>query len=108
MKMPIKKVIIHSRMCGEHEEEYFFSTDHCQGIKGRGEGTYPEGFGPTTFYLPQTVVPRPSLPSGCVETVEDVIKIFFSGAREIPNPDPRYQPRFGKYNHASKKEMSNG
>jgi hypothetical protein len=85
-----ERYIIHSRF-GE-KEEYFFSTDHCQGVKGRGEGTYPEGFVPTTFYLPMTVVPRPCLPSGLVETLEQMILIFFKDAKEIPNPDPRFQP----------------
>jgi hypothetical protein len=85
-------VIIHSRTVGEYDEEYFFSTDHCQGVKGRGEGTYPEGFVPTTYHLPMSVVPRPSLPSGRVETVEDVILIFHSRGKEIPNPDPKFQP----------------
>jgi len=84
-----ESVIIHSNMS---RGEYFFSTDHCQGVYAKE--TYPkeEGWVPTTFHLPQTVVPRESLPSGLVETAADVITIFFSDSREIPNPDPKYQP----------------
>lgn len=91
------RFIIHSRTIDGEEgvcrEEYFFSTDHCQGVKGRGDGTYPEGFVPTTHYLPFSVVPRPELPSGRVETLEDLLLIFYSDAREIPNPDPTFQPK---------------
>lgn len=85
------RIIMHS--CNERKE-YFFSTDHRQGVEGRGEGTYPEGFVPITFYLPMSVVPRPSLPSGRVETLADLLMIFFKEAHEIPNPDPKYQPCF--------------
>lgn len=81
-------VIIHSNMS---RCEYFFSTDHCQEVHSKD--TYPEGeWVPTTFHLPMSVVPRPSLPSGYVETVEELIAIFHSDEKEIPNPDPRYQP----------------
>lgn len=86
-----QSIIIHSKRTDE-EEVYFFSTDHCQGVKGRGEGTYPEGFVPGSFHLPMSVVPRPELPSGRVETLADFLMIFFKDAKEIPNPDPRYQP----------------
>jgi hypothetical protein len=86
-----KSFTIHSRHT-DTVKEYFFSTDHCQGVRGRGEGTYPEGFVPGSFHLPMTVVPRPSLPSGNVETLEDFLMIFFDDYTEIPNPDPRYQP----------------
>ena len=86
-----KRVIIHARHT-DTVKEYFFSTDHCQGVKGRGEGTYPEGFVPVTSYLPQSVVPCPSLPSGSVETIEDLILVFYYDYKEIPNPDPRFQP----------------
>lgn len=84
-------VIIHA---GTREEnrEYFFSTDHCQRVDDKGKKTYPEGFVPTTYYLPMSVVPRPSLPSGRVESIKDLLGIFFSDAKEIPNPDPSFQP----------------
>ena len=86
-----ERVIIHARHT-DTVREYFFSTDHCQGVEGKGEGTYPEGFVPVTCYLPQSVVPRPSLPSGRVETVADILTVFYSDYTEIPNPDPKYQP----------------
>lgn len=87
------KVIIHSRFIdvnssGECESEYFFSTDHCQGIKDK---SVHKDFVPTTFHLPMSVTPRPSLPSGRIETVKDLIMIFHSKDREIPNPNPAYQ-----------------
>lgn len=91
------RYIIHSRLLdvpdGACRQEYFFSTDHCQGVEGRAKGTYPEGFVPTTHYLPRSVVPRPELPSGRVETLEDLLLIFYSDGKEIPNPDPQYQPK---------------
>lgn len=87
----MRGICIHSRHT-DTVREYFFSTDHCQGVEGRSEGTYPEGFGPTTYYLPFTIVARPSLPSGRVETLKDLLMIFYQGYTEIPNPDPRYQP----------------
>lgn len=87
----MRGICIHARHT-DTVREYFFSTDHCQGVEGRERGTYPEGFVPTTFYLPQTVVARPSLPSGRVETVADILTVFFDDYQEVPNPDPRYQP----------------
>lgn len=83
-----KFVIIHSHT---DRREYFFSTDHCQGVREDARGSYPPGFVPTTFYLPQSVASRPTLPSGRVETVEDVVKVYFPDEKEIPNPDVRYQ-----------------
>ena len=76
------EVIIHSHI---GRGEYFFSTSHCQ-------KTAP-GIVPTTFYLPMRVVARPTLPSGLVETADDVVKVFFYDAREIRNPDPHFQPK---------------
>lgn len=83
------RVIIHSSYS---RGEYFFSTDHCQRI--HAPETFPPGedWVPTTFYLPQGVVPRPSLPEGVIRTQADVVTIHHQGDREIPNPDPRFQP----------------
>ncbi len=86
------RIIIHSKRGETGAEEYFFSTDHCQGVDGKGEGTYPEGFVPITFTLPMNVSARPSLPSGRVTTVKELLSVFFPWAREIPNPDRRFQP----------------
>jgi hypothetical protein len=87
------RVIIHARHT-DTVREYFFSTNHCQGME---TNTFDikidlKGFVPTTYYLPMTVVPRPSLPSGRVETLSDILLIFYSDYTEIPNPDPKYQP----------------
>jgi len=78
-----QRVTIHSSL---DRGEFFFSTDHCQehGL---------EGFVPGTAYLPFDIVPRPALPSGVVATVQELVMIFHSNQKEIPNPDPSYQPR---------------
>lgn len=84
-----RSVIIMSNM---DRGEYFFSTDHCQRI--HAPETFPSGsWVPTTFYLPQGCVPRPSLPTGLIDSRADIVTIFHQGDREIPNPDPRYQPK---------------
>lgn len=77
----------------DSSKEYFFSTDHCQGV--RVGALYPEGKGwvPCTHPIPQHVAPRDTLPSGVIETVADLITVYYSDAKEIPNPDPRYQPK---------------
>jgi hypothetical protein len=76
------RVIMHTN---RGRGEYFFSTDHCQrhGLKG---------YVASTAYLPIPVVPRRSLPSGLVTTVPEMLMIFHQGQKEIPNPDPNYQP----------------
>lgn len=83
------RVTIHSSL---NRKEYFFSTDHCQQV--HAPETYPKGFVATSFYLPMTVVPRASLPSGIVQTVKDVITIFHSGDKEIPNPEKKYKVEY--------------
>ncbi len=64
-------------------DKYFFSTDHCQ--KTRSD------FIPITYSVPHTVQPRPSLPNGIVKSKKDVIAVYYSAKKEIPNPDPDYQ-----------------
>lgn len=80
-------VVIHSNL---HTGEYFFSTSHIQGVKAKE--TYPEGFVPTTHYLPHSVVARPALPTGWVTNLKELLTIYYYDAKEIPNPDPSYQP----------------
>jgi hypothetical protein len=83
-----KGIIIHSSY---DRKEYFFSTDHCQGVHAKD--TYPkEDFVPTSFYLPCRVAPRPEFPDGWINTLESLLKLHFSDSKEIPNPDPMYQP----------------
>ncbi len=65
-------------------KEFFFSTSSGQDV--------PEGFVQTTITLPLEAKPRPSLPSGVIKTAEDVKKVFAQGEKEIPNPDPSFQP----------------
>ncbi len=76
------RVILHSNL---ERGEYFFSTDHCQ-------PKTPAGFVPITTTLPHRVTPRPALPSGVVATIEEMVLIYHDDQKEIPNPDPRYQP----------------
>ena len=82
-------VIIH---CNDGRKEYFFSTDHCQGVK-EGDIKLDKAWVPTTFHLPQRVVPRPAFPTGWISSVADVIKLHFSDYTEIQNPDTRYKVR---------------
>lgn len=82
------KIIIHTTPSGD---KYFFSTDHCQ--EPRSKKTYPKDFVPCTAYLPMSVVARPSLPSGRIETLDEYLMIFFPDGQEIPNPDPKFQPK---------------
>ena len=84
--MDTRTIVIHSSI---GRGEYFFSTDHCQGVRTK---TYPAGFVPITFTLPHAVVARPTCPSGWVETVSDVVAVYFPDSKEIPNPEPSYQP----------------
>lgn len=79
-KMPTDRVIIHAN---RRTKKFFFSTEHCQ--------TAPEGFVPSTSVIPQCVVSRPSLPDGVIRSREDLVMIFHTDQREIPNPNPLYQ-----------------
>lgn len=66
------------------EGHFCFSTDHCQEMD--------EGWVPISSSLPQQVAPRPSLPDGVIYTLEQYIMIYHGDDKEVPNPDPRYQP----------------
>ena len=82
----LDRVTVMSRRSVEDSDQekdiFFFSTDHCQGVKG---------FVPCTFYLPHEVVPRECLPDGIVCDKQDIINIYFSDGVEIPNPNPDCQ-----------------
>ncbi len=67
-------------------KEFFFSTNH-------GQQDVSKDFVPMTVTLPLEVTPRESLPLGVIETAEDVKKVFHSKEKEIPNPDPNFQPQ---------------
>lgn len=97
-----KIIIIHANF---ETKKYFFSTDHCQGVKGRGKETYPNGFVPTSFHLPMSVVPRPELPSGRIETIKDLILIFCSDEKEIPNPDSSFVPSWVRERDLAKDQL---
>jgi hypothetical protein len=68
------------------ERTYFFSTDHCQ------EHGLGENFVPCTHSIPSWVYPRECVPDGWINTKEQLVSVFYHDMKEIPNPDPRYQP----------------
>lgn len=59
-------------------KEYFVSSDHCE--------ESPNGFVPTTHYLPSNCAPRESVPDGIIKNFQDVINVFYSDYKEIVNP----------------------
>lgn len=65
---------------------YFFSKDHCQ---NHGLG---DMFVPCTHYLPSQVAPRECVPDGIVKNIQDLVAVFYYDGKEIPNPDPQFQP----------------
>lgn len=67
---------------------FFFTTDHCQ-LHNLGSD-----YVPVTYRLPMSVVPRESLPSGVIETLDDLVLIFYSDMAQIPNPNPEFEPSF--------------
>lgn len=69
------------------KREFFFSTDHCQDHK-----LGPEWVS-VTHYLPISVVPRESCPSGFIKDKTDLINVFYIDYKEIPNPNFNYQPK---------------
>jgi hypothetical protein len=73
--------------------QYFLSTDHCQGVRPGNKDKHPKSFTPITWAIPHSVAPRPELPSGRIESKEDLFKVYFVGYQEIPNPDPAFQPK---------------
>lgn len=76
------QVVIHS---SSERKEYFFSTKHCQ-------PNIPEGFVRCTIYFPHCVVARPEFPTGVIASVEDIVRLYYSDSKEIPNPNLLYQP----------------
>ncbi len=72
--------------------EFFFSTKHLQRLYSRV--SVPDEFVAVSFTLPMSVIPRPSLPDGLVDTIEKYVMIFHPGQKEIPNPDPLFVPDF--------------
>tara|TARA_B100000949_G_C14287061_1_gene454832 strand:- start:5483 stop:5770 length:288 start_codon:yes stop_codon:yes gene_type:complete len=81
----IRVIILSNRK----RKEFFFSNDHCQGVME--DSTIGEDWVPVSSYLPHNVVPREGLEDGIIQTIDDVIKIFYSGFHEIPNPDEKYR-----------------
>ncbi len=69
--------------------EYFFTTDHIQ--SEREDGNVPGEFIPTTYTIPQRVVPRKGCDDGIVDSKEKWKVVYGLGEEEIPNPNPKYQ-----------------
>lgn len=85
--MHTKTLVVHSNQ----EEEYFFSTDHCQ-------PNTPKGFVPTSFRLPVQVTERAGVENGLIDTFEKFKIVHLSGwgdkkAKEISNPNTEYSPK---------------
>lgn len=66
--------------------EFFRSTDADQKKPA-------EQFTRSCFTLPMRISPRQNLPTGCVKTVGDLLRVFFADQSEIVNPDAHYQPK---------------
>lgn len=67
---------------GEHDQAWFFTDSHLFG--------YPhlsDSFVPCSAAFPMRVTPREGLESGLIATVEDYIKIFHDGERQITAVD---------------------
>jgi hypothetical protein len=76
-------------------QESFFTTDHCQGVESGKRGKpLGDDWVPCTSYLPMTVVERPGIEDGVVDTLEKFLVLRW-GTRWIPNPDPDFRvPEF--------------
>jgi hypothetical protein len=79
------QIIVISNM---RNNTYFFSKNHCQ---EHGLGT---DYVPCTHYFPRNVTPRKSVPNGIINSVEDLVSVFYDDMNEIPNPDKNMQPTF--------------
>lgn len=78
--------------CGD--TTFFFSTDHLQRFESATGKQIEKEYVPCSGTLPMHVVPRPSLPDGIVDTIEKYLMIFHKDETEIPNPDPKFQPKW--------------
>jgi len=76
--------------------EYFFSTDRLQPMKDGHTGDQYHFWSHYKLWvhtLPIKVVPRPTLPSGVVQSKADVVTVYYPNYTEISNPDQAYQPK---------------
>ena len=90
------EIITISRINDNGNEEYFFTTNHCQ-KHGLGNQWVS-----CTYTLPMKIVPRDGLPSGLVTNKEEWKAVFEKSpiidefgiqckCIEIPNPNPEFQ-----------------
>ena len=70
--------------------EFFFTTDHCQGVAA-GQRTLSSDWVPCTFSYPSLVAPRAGLEDGVIDSVEKLVFVYHSKDRLIPNPDPAFE-----------------
>jgi len=53
-----------------------------------------ENYVPCSHTVPMYVEPRPDIPDGFVRNATDLVNVFYDDMKEIPNPDPNFQPKF--------------
>lgn len=81
-------------MSNNDRKEYYFSSRHVM-TDDKGNLLDYQDFVPCTYLIPNTVVPRPSLPDGIVDTVAKMLMIFHYDEVEIENPYPQYRIKEG-------------
>ena len=64
------------------EKKFFFSDDHCFGVR-----VLPEHWVPSTSVFPMSVKPRPGLEDGIIDTIEKYISVFEKGREQINSID---------------------
>ena len=65
-----------------NQEVFWFTDDYTL-----GGSLLPKDFVSSSTHLPHEVSPREELPSGVVETVEDLINVYYKGKRQINTID---------------------
>lgn len=85
-------VINYTIYSSRERKEFFFSTSHLQRFDSPIK--IDDSFVPISGRIPTTVIPRPSLPDGYIDTMEKYIMIFHGDEKEIPNPDSKFQAKF--------------
>lgn len=66
---------------------YLFTNDHCFSLQGGKDLGFNKSWVPSTTYMPLRVVPRASVPSGMVFTLDEYIAIFHSNDIFIESVD---------------------
>lgn len=64
------------------EKKFFFSDDHCFGVR-----VLPGHWVPSTSVFPMSVTPRPGLEDGIIDTIEKYISVFEKEREQINSID---------------------